>query len=116
MWDYIQAADLGLALAAGPDRFDNDLSKIYYYLRGGVPVVIERPAVQVDLVRELGHGLVFDHGDRAGLAAAATEALARPFAERTTVMDYMARNQAWDRRAEVYLELFRRLLYRRGEN
>lgn len=116
LWDYVRAADMGLALAAGPDQFDNDLSKIYYYLRGGVPVVIEQPAVQVDLVRELGHGLVFDHGDRAGLVAAATEALARPFADRTAVMEFMARNHAWDRRAEVYRELFRRLIDRRGDS
>ena len=46
IWDYIRHASIGLALATGTHKFDNDLSKIINYLRGGLPVCLRRTDCQ----------------------------------------------------------------------
>ena len=52
IWGFISHATAGLALATGPHAFDNDMSKIVSYLRGGLPVLSEEPIVNNDLIRE----------------------------------------------------------------
>jgi len=110
-WDFIRFAGLGLALATGPLAFDNDVSKIINYLRGGLPVLSEEPILQNRLVRRTGLGRVFRHGDVDDLVGQALALLERPPLERRgEVMALMAREHAWERRVETYLELFRRIL------
>lgn len=110
LWDYVGRAGLGLALAAGPDDFDNDSSKVYSYLRGGLPVLWEEPILQGRLVEELGMGAGFAHGDAEGMAAGARALLARGAPARAAAMERMAGRESWVRRAETYLRLFERLL------
>lgn len=107
IWDYIRHARIGLALATGPHPFDNDVSKVLDYLRGGLPVLSEEPIVNNDLVRRTGYGRIFAHGDTHGLVAGAIALLDKPpLDKRDRVMEYMAREHSWDRRADVYAELF----------
>lgn len=111
IWDYIRHADIGLALAAGPHAFDNDLSKIISYLRGGLPVLSEEPVVQNRLLRELGFGRTFDFDDIKGLVSGARQILDNPpIAERTQVMATMIREHSWEQRVETYITLFRKIL------
>ncbi len=111
IWPFIHWADLGLALAAGRHRFDNDISKIYSYLRGGLPVLSEELILQNDLIKELGFGLVFGYGSLKDLQAKAAALLADPPAERRReVMDFMAAAHSWEARAKIYVDLFERIL------
>lgn len=111
VWAYIRHASIGLAFATGIHRFDNDVSKILNYLRGGLPVLSEEPIVNNDLIRLTGYGETFAFGRVNDLIAKARKLMENPPAEkRETVMQFMASEHSWERRVDTYLELFRRIL------
>lgn len=110
VWDYIRHAAVGLALATGPHAFDNDVSKILNYLRGGLPVLSEGPIINNELVRQTGLGTTFRFDDVNDLAAKARELLHCDFRDKKQeVMQFMASEHSWDRRVEAYVALFRNL-------
>jgi hypothetical protein len=108
VWDYVRNAHVGLALATGPHPFDNDMSKIFTYLRGGLPVLSEEPIVNNRLVRQTGYGKTFTYGDLDELVFQAVQLLEKPpLAERERVMQFMVSEHSWERRVDTYVELFR---------
>lgn len=110
IWDYIRNARVGLAIAAGSDPFDNDISKIVSYLRGGLPVLSEERIVTNDLVRETCYGKIFAFDDADDLVAGALELLNNPpHHNKSSAVDYVIREHSWDRRVEIYVEMFNRL-------
>lgn len=110
VWNYIRHARAGLAIAAGPDSFDNDLSKIYNYLRGGLQVLSEERIVNNDLVRATRWGEVFRYGNMGDAVVKAAIILERRFQGRErSVMSYMAREHAWENRVNQYFTLFKSL-------
>ncbi len=110
IWNFIRFARLGIALATADLAFDNDVSKIYNYLRGGLPVLCEEPILQGELVGQTGLGAVFRFGDKAGMVEAALKLLDTPWEDkRETTMEFMAKDHSWDNRVETYVELFRKL-------
>jgi hypothetical protein len=113
VWDFIRWARVGLSLAAGPDEFDNDSSKVYAYLRGGLRVLVEQRVVQTDLVTGLGMGGVCSFDDPDDLVKQAVQLAGQPEpANRDAVMALMVREHSWLCRAEIYADLFRRLVDR----
>ncbi len=111
LWDYIFHADIGLALSTGPHRFDNDVSKILYYLRAGLPVLSEEPIVNNDLIACTGHGRTFRHADLDDLAVCVKELLENPLTHRrASVMEFMAKEHSWERRVSTYVDLFRSMV------
>jgi len=111
VWDYIRYARIGLAIAAGSDPFDNDISKIVSYIRGGLPALAEERIVTNSLVHDTGYGRTFAFDDPADLVAGARELLDNPpNHERDLAVEYVIREHSWDRRVEVYVELFSRLI------
>ncbi len=111
IWDFIRFARLGLALATADLAFDNDVSKVYNYLRGGLPVLCEEPILQGELVRETGLGAVFPFGDEDRMTREALRLLDAPWGDRRRkTMDLMAREHSWDNRVRTYAALFRELL------
>lgn len=110
-WDYIYHADAGLAFATGPQPFDNDMSKIYSYLRGGLPILSEEPILNNELVVGLQYGSVFGYGDLAALISRCRTLLINPpIQKRDHVMERMAADYSWDRRVDRYIELFKQLV------
>jgi glycosyltransferase involved in cell wall biosynthesis len=106
IWDYIRYASVGLALAAGPDAFDNDLSKIYSYLRGGLPVLSEERVVNNSLILESGLGTTFSFGDPEALILKAKELLKHPpIHNREATMAWMAKEHSWDKRVVILKDL-----------
>jgi glycosyltransferase involved in cell wall biosynthesis len=112
VWNYLRWATAGLALAVGPEAFDNDSSKALHYLRAGLPLVCEAPILQGPLAVQLGLGRVCAHGDAAGLAGALGELLHEPPGpeRRRAARTYMVRHHSWGHTVQAYLELFRDLL------
>ncbi|MEI8183092.1 MAG: hypothetical protein WCG29_10350 [Desulfomonile sp.] len=110
IWDYIRHASVGLALATGPHAFDNDLAKIYNYLRGGLPVLSEEPVLNNHLIRQTNFGKIIGYGDVNGLVAGVQELVTKPPAHGQEVMDFMVREHSWEKRVETYIELFETLL------
>jgi hypothetical protein len=111
VWDYVRHAKIGLALATGPHEFDNDLSKILNYLRGGLHVLSEEPIINNDLIIETGLGKIFKHGDVGDLISKAKEILDISFDDqRDAVARFMANEHSWDKRVDAYVNLFRSLI------
>jgi len=112
VWDYIRYASVGLALAAGPDPFDNDVSKILNYLRGGLPVVSEEPILTNELIHQTGFGKAFSYGDVRDLVSKTLDLVENPVTEHgDEVMSFMAAEHSWDKRVDTYIGLFRNLLF-----
>ena len=112
IWDYIQHARIGLALATGPYPFDNDVSKIFNYLRGGLPVLSEEQIVNNYLIRQTGLGRIFRFDDMNDLTVQAKALIMGPVpTDKRVVMRFMAEEHSWDKRVETYLELFRAILH-----
>ncbi len=111
IWDYLRNADMGLALATGPHLFDNDISKIYNYLRAGLPVLAEDRIITNHLISETGHGKIFRFGDGTDLAATCLEMLDTDYKARSAeVMDHMIRLHSWDERAGRLADLIRSIV------
>jgi hypothetical protein len=70
-WNWQRHASVGLVLAQGPTQ-DNESSKIYNYLRTGLPVVCERGVPNAWLLEQTANGAVVDFRDTVGIVEAAT--------------------------------------------
>ncbi len=109
-WDFARWARLGLALAAGPDAFDNDLSKVVAYVRAGLPVLGEERLANAGLFLRRGFGAEFRYGDAAHLAQQTRRLLAASFEGQSPgVMAWAARGHSWDRRAAALTRFLLRL-------
>jgi len=106
-WDYQYYADVGLALSDGP-VCDNEASKIYYYLRGGLPVVAEDSLPNSNLIDETGYGEKVPFDDVEALCEAVARWAKKGKGEQERVMKWMAENHSWDKRVEVYDQVIRR--------
>jgi hypothetical protein len=105
IWDYHYFADVGIALAQGPVQH-NESSKIYYYLRTGLPVVSEGPIPNNNLIRETGCGLIAPYGDEETMADLVETAVFRKWPKEESAR-YMIENHTWNHRARVYDRLIR---------
>lgn len=110
IWDYIKYASAGIAIATGPCPFDNDMSKIMNYLRGGLPVLSEEPIVNNELIRQLDYGKIFSYNNMDDLVIKGEELLNNPPSDkREHIMAFMAEKHSWKKMAEKYAELFKSL-------
>ena len=100
VWDYLRFADVGVVLARGAIQHD-EASKLYYYLRAGLPVVSEAPVPNNHLVTESGLGFVAPYGDDA-LMAELIEAAANRAWDRQSAQAYILAHHTWRRRIQVY--------------
>lgn len=100
IWDYHYFADVGLSLAQGAVQH-NESSKIYYYLRAGLPVVSETPIPNNHLIEETGLGLVAAYGDT-GQMAEMVEFAVRAQWPREQAIQHMIDRHTWDARARLY--------------
>jgi hypothetical protein len=105
VWNWQWHAAVGIVLAQGAVQ-DNESTKIYYYLRTGLPVVCESPVPNAWLVAETGHGTIVEYNpDELDPLAEAARCLAhRPPAGRD-VMQYVVSNHSWDVRAAAYADV-----------
>ncbi len=104
VWDYQYFADVGVALAQGSVQH-NESSKLYYYLRTGLPVVSEAPIPNNRVIEEARCGLIAPYGDDDTLAEM-VEAAARRLWDRAQAVRYVLAFHTWDRRMQVYQQLF----------
>lgn len=108
-WNYLRWADAGLVVSAGPFMHNNESTKVYHYLRVGLPVVSESGFPNDHLIGETGHGSLVPSGDTALLAAAVEETIGSSW-DREAAEEYVLREHTWEARARVYDDLIRREL------
>lgn len=105
IWDYQHFAQVGLVLAQGPIQH-NESSKMYYYLRTGLPVVSESSVPNNFLIKTTGMGYVADYGDEQMLAEMVESAIHRAWPKQEGI-GYVVQNHSWDRRVETYQQVIR---------
>jgi hypothetical protein len=105
-WSYLPHAHVGLVLALGPQPNENESTKIYHYLRVGLPTVCEAGFPNQDLVRAAQLGHVVANGDLPGLADA-VEATLRSAWDRQGAVEFVLARHTWRHRALVYDALIR---------
>ena len=103
IWDYQYFADVGIALAQGKVQH-NESSKIYYYLRTGLPVVSEGPIPNNYLIKETNLGLIADYADDQVMAEMIEEAVHKKWHKKDAI-NYILSHHTWHKRAEAYERL-----------
>jgi len=100
-WQYLRHADIGVVVAAGRMHHNSESTKLYHYLRVGLPVVAESGFPNEYLVQESALGVVVGAGDMRRMADA-IEWVARRTWDRRAAIDYIIRNHTWDERVRCY--------------
>ena len=100
-WDYLYFSNVGVVLL--PDNFlhNNDSSKLYHYLRAGLPVVVESGFPNEEIVKDSQGGFIVVNGDLAMAAEKIAEAASKDW-DKKHMMEYILNNHTWEKRAEVY--------------
>ena len=104
-WDYQRFANVGLVLAQGQTQH-NESSKLYYYLRTGLPVVSEAPVPNNFLIDATGMGYVADYSDDRMLVDMVQSAIDREWPRREGIQ-YVVKHHSWEQRVETYDEVIR---------
>ena len=106
-WAFMQHADVSVVLAFGAAPNHNESTKIYHYLRVGLPTVCESGFPNQGLIEEAGLGMVTPNGSMSALADAVAMA-ARADWDRARAIECVCAAHTWRKRAEVYGEILRR--------
>jgi len=106
-WQHMLHADVGVVVSAGPFMHNNESTKIYHYLRAGLPTVSESGFPNDHVVREAGLGAVVENGDMDAMAECAL-ACAGAGGERQAAIDYILANHTWESRMAIYDDVLRR--------
>lgn len=105
-WDYFHFADVGMVVSAGIHH-NNESSKIYHYLRAGLPVVSEAGFPNDNVIADARLGFVVGNGNLALMAEKAEEAAHRDW-DCYHAVNFILDNHTWDKRVEVYDSVFKK--------
>lgn len=105
-WDYLHCAHVGLVVSAGTHMHNNESTKIYHYLRVGLPVVSEAGFPNDNVVEEARLGFVVENGNLELMAEKIAEAAGKSW-EREQAIRYILNHHTWEKRVEVYDQLIR---------
>jgi glycosyltransferase involved in cell wall biosynthesis len=106
-WDYMHHADVGVVVTHGDFMHNNESTKIYYYLRTGLPVVSELGFPNDHVLAESGLGRGVPPGEIDSMAERVMDAIDAP-GDRECAIDYILNNHTWDQRAATYDAVLRR--------
>ena len=90
-------------------QINNESSKIYHYLRAGLPVVTESGFPNGKLVEQARLGHVTTSGDLALMAERIADTVRADW-DRRQAVDFILAHHTWDRRVEVYDDLINKEL------
>jgi glycosyltransferase involved in cell wall biosynthesis len=102
IWDHQYFADVGLVFAEGPVQV-NDSSKIYHYLRTGLPVVSEAPVPNNDVITHSGCGVVVPYDDDRALVERVELAIHHAW-DRPAAIEYVLAHHTWNHRVATYVD------------
>jgi glycosyltransferase involved in cell wall biosynthesis len=100
-WDYFYFAHIGIAILPGKFLHNNESSKIYHYLRVGLPVVIESGFPNENIITESKLGFIVENGNLGLMAQKIVEAAHKDW-DRDYAIKYILDNHTWEKRAEIY--------------
>jgi glycosyltransferase involved in cell wall biosynthesis len=105
-WDYLRWAHVGVAVTAGPFMHNNESTKLYHYVRAGLPVVSESGFPNDSLVTESGLGFLVPNGDLDLMAQRIASAAVADW-DRDRAVRFILARHTWDLRAAVYDRVIR---------
>ncbi|MFC1668335.1 hypothetical protein ACFL1T_03000 [Chlamydiota bacterium] len=105
IWDYQYFANVGIVLAQGRAQH-NESSKIYYYLRTGLPVVSEESVPNNNIIREANLGFIVDYNDNRKMADLIEEAVYAEW-DRKSAIEFIVQHHTWDIRVKKYHQLIK---------
>lgn len=105
-WDLLHYADVGLVLALGNEPNENESTKIYHYLRVGLPTVCESGFPNEGLIAAARLGHVVPNGDVEAMVEA-IELCLHTYWDRQTAIDFILAGHTWLHRARIYDSLIR---------
>ena len=97
-WTYLYHADVGVTFARSTDVYDSDSSKLYYYLRAGLPAISEEHVASSYLLHETGYGAIAAYGDIDHMVQSIAAWIGRKD-KAAQVQDFMVREHSWTVRA-----------------
>jgi glycosyltransferase involved in cell wall biosynthesis len=100
-WDYFYFANVGIVVSAGKFMHNNESTKIYHYLRAGLPVVSESGFPNDNVVKEAELGYVIKSGNMELMARKIIRAAKQDWNKEHAV-NYILKNHTWDKRVKVY--------------
>jgi len=103
-WDYLRHAAVGVVLAFRPEPNHNESTKIYHYLRAGLPTVCEAGFPNQGLVEQAHLGTVVRNGDMEGMAETVVRC-AQSSWDRDGAVRFVLEHHTWDARARIYHRL-----------
>jgi len=101
-WDYLYFADVGIVVSAGKFMHNNESTKIYHYLRIGLPIVSERGFPNDYVITESKLGYIVENGNLEKMAQKIEEAAHRKDWDREYAINYILINHTWDKRVDIY--------------
>ena len=106
-WNWLLHATVGIVVSAGSFMHNNESTKIYHYLRAGLPVVSESGFPNDDVVRQSELGFVVPSGDMEQMAERIREAAEAAW-DRAAAIEFVRRHHTWDVRARTYAAILPR--------
>jgi glycosyltransferase involved in cell wall biosynthesis len=112
-WQAMHFADVGVVVSAGPFMHNNESTKIYHYLRAGLPVVSESGFPNDDVVRSSGLGWLVGNENMREMAERVAAAASAKW-DREAAARYVVDQHSWDKRAAIYDQIIRAELANSG--
>jgi len=109
-WDYFYFANVGIVVSAGKFMHNNESTKIYHYLRAGLPVVSESGFPNDNVVKKAKLGFVTENGNIELMAQNILKAAKQEWDKNHSV-NYILRNHTWDKRVKAYDKILREHFY-----
>jgi hypothetical protein len=108
-WNYLHHADVGVVVAAGPFNHNNESTKVYHYLRVGLPTVSEAGFPNDQVICDARLGFVVPSGNMSAMAAAIMKAAETDW-DHDYAIRYILEQHTWDARAGIYDRVIRAVL------
>jgi hypothetical protein len=105
-WDYFYFADVGTVVAYGAQLHNNETTKVYYYLRAGLPVVSEKGFPNDHVVEQSGLGFTVENGNMTLMAEKIAEAALKDW-DREKAVQHAIENHTWYQRTALHDRLIR---------
>lgn len=97
---------MGIVLALGEYPNHNESTKIYHYLRAGLPVVCESSFPNQKIIEETNLGFIVENGDMASMAEKIEETARKRWDRKPAIRTILSKH-TWDHRAQIYDRLIK---------
>jgi hypothetical protein len=107
-WNYFHHADTGVVVNPGTFLHNNESTKIYHYLRAGLPVVGEKGFPNDFVIAESRLGYISENGNLTQMADLVEQTVRKKDWDRDYAKNYILENHTWNQRAAIYDSLIRK--------